>query len=411
MIISSFLWQNLYQNILWSNSGSKMHEKRKGVIFMGRHGENIRKRKDGRWEGRYLIYCNMKQKQVYHSVYGRSYNEVREKLTTQKNSMKNHSQTINLQTNDENKLMSDDILLLEVAKEWILEVKTKRKLSTFVKYDFILRNYIEKNFAGAALSEITSIFVKDNLPNHLSDSIQKSIYCVLNQILKFAFKHYSIIIPKLQSPVLDVRRKPIKALSRKEQKELIFVLYTEMDIYKLAVLTCLFTGLRLGELCALKWSDIDLDNQILTVKRTVQRLYVEDSKTKTVLMEMTPKSEYSRREVPLTETIFDLLTKFQSNGEYIFGRDKPLEPRTLQNHFKEMLKEAKLENNNFHILRHTFSTNCIEGGIDVKSLSEMLGHSDVQITLNRYVHPSMNTKRKYMDDLSRLYGQIYGQVG
>lgn len=377
---------------------------------MGRHGENIRKRKDGRWEGRYLVYCNVKEKQVYHSVYGRSYNEVREKLSTQKSLIKSRSQTTNLQTNDKEKIMLDDITLLEVAREWILEVKAKRKLSTFVKYDFILQNYIEKNFADAALSEITSIFVKENLPTHLSDSTQKSIYCVLNQILKFAFKQYSIIIPKLQSPVLDVRRKPIKALSRKEQKELIFVLYTEMDIYKLAVLTCLFTGLRLGELCALKWSDIDLDNQILTVKRTVQRLYVDGCKTKTVLMEMAPKSECSRREVPLTEAIFALLTNFQSSGEYIFGRDKPLEPRTLQNHFKEILKEAKLEDNNFHILRHTFSTNCIEGGIDVKSLSEMLGHSDVQITLNRYVHPSMNTKRKYMDSLSRLYGQIYGQV-
>ena len=88
-----------------------------------------------------------------------------------------------------------------------------------------------------------------------------------------------------------------------------------------------------------------------------------------------------------------------------------MEPRTLQYHFKKILKEADLTDKNFHILRHTFATNCIEGGTDVKSLSEMLGHSDVQITLNRYVHPTMDTKRRHLDVLSLFYGQIYGQVG
>lgn len=184
-----------------------------------------------------------------------------------------------------------------------------------------------------------------------------------------------------------------------------------MDIYKLAVLICLFTGLRLGELCALKWSDIDFDHKILRVSRTVQRLYMEGGRTKTILVETPPKSEYSKREIPLSETMFELLMAFHGSEEYIFGKDKPLEPRTLQNHFKKVLKEAKLTDNNFHVLRHTFSTNCIEEGIDVKSLSEMLGHSDIQITLNRYVHPSMNTKRKHMDALSEFYGQICGQAG
>ena len=128
-------------------------------------------------------------------------------------------------------------------------------------------------------------------------------------------------------------------------------------------------------------------------------------------MEMPPKSMHSKREIPLSASAADLLMKFENGKQYIFGGDKPLEPRTLQYHFKKLLKEAKLPDTNFHILRHTFSTNCIEGGTDVKSLSEILGHSDVQITLNRYVHPSLDTKRRYMDHLSAFYGQIYGQAG
>lgn len=378
---------------------------KKGTVIMGRHGENIRKRKDGRWEGRYPTYCEAKHKQIYHSVYGKSYNEVREKLT-----VKHHSISLDSKDTVMNKEAYEDIRLMDVAEEWLFEIKNQRKPSTYIKYYFIFSNYIENIFDNVLLSEITSLLVKEKIPGYLSESIQKSIYCVLNQIIKFAFIKYSIMLPQIRRPIIpNSRSKPVKVLSRKEQKKLISALYRGIDIYKLAILISLFTGLRLGEVCALKWSDIDLDNKTLMVNRTVQRLYVDGHKTKTVLMEMVPKSAYSRREIPLSDMTFLLLIKFHNHSEYIFGQNKPMEPRTLQNHFKEALKEAQLDEYNFHILRHTFSTNCIEGGIDIKSLSEMLGHSDVQITLNRYVHPSMNTKRQHMDMLSRFYGQIYGQ--
>ena len=130
---------------------------------------------------------------------------------------------------------------------------------------------------------------------------------------------------------------------------------------------------------------------------------------KTSLLETTPKSEYSRREIPLSSMISGLIAGIHHDGEYVFGKDKPMEPRTLQNHFKRLLKKAGLKHKNFHILRHTFATNCIEGGADIKSLSQILGHSDVQISLNRYVHPSMDSKRRCLESLSRFYGQIRGQ--
>ena len=149
--------------------------------------------------------------------------------------------------------------------------------------------------------------------------------------------------------------------------------------------------------------------RVIFVSWTVQRLSAEGGKAKTALLETAPKSEYSRWEIPLPPAALELLGKLCHEGEYVFGKDKPMEPRTLQNHFKRLLEKAGLEHMNFHVLRHTFATNCIEGGADIKSLSEILGHSDVRISLNRYVHPSMDNKWRCLESLSQLYGQIQGQ--
>lgn len=378
----------------------KKSQKQRGKIVMARHGENIRKRKDGRWEGRYPVYNAEKQKKVYCSVYGRSYEEVREKLFLHKSPEKQYGGGTNRK-----------ILLNDVAREWLMEVKVKRKPSTYVKYSMVFQKHIEKAFLGRMLLELTDTLVKETLSDHLSDNMRKSIYCVLNQVLKYAFRQYSIAMPCLNKPELEMKNKPIQTFIKKDQQKLVATLCHETDLFKMAVLLCLFTGLRLGELCALKWSDIDFDNKTLVVSRTVQRLHVDGHKTKTILMETVPKSAYSCREIPLSDTILKMLIRFRGNDEYVFGKNKPLEPRNLQYHFKKILREANLPDTNFHILRHTFATNCIEGGTDVKSLSEMLGHSDVEITLNRYVHPSMDTKRQCVDSLSKVYGHIYGHAG
>ena len=377
---------------------------------MARHGENIRKRKDGRWEGRYSVYNAEKGKKIYCSVYGRTYEEVRDKLTTKKNLLKRQS-VENEKISDCRTCILEEIIFTDAAQDWLAQIKEKRKPSTYVKYKLIYQKYLEKIFENNALSEMTDSFVKEKLSESLSESVIKSIYCVLNQILKYVSARYALIIVPLIRPASKTRQRQVKVLSKSEQKQLMAVLYHEMDRFKMAVLLVLFTGLRLGELCALKWTDIDFENKLLTVNQTVQRLYVEGHKTKTILIETIPKSEHSRREIPLSAVLLELLIQFHNDKKYVFGDDKPMEPRTMQYHFKKILKEADMSNTNFHILRHTFSTNCIEDGMDVKSLSEMLGHSDVQITLNRYVHPSMDTKRKYIDSLSAFYSQIYAQTG
>lgn len=397
---------------------------------MARHGENIRKRQDGRWEGRYAVYSEEKGRKVYRSVYGRTYEIAREKLTIQKNLLREASEP-----GDARDLPQRDIRFAPdspdkpegeayssgeksfglIAGEWLCEVQGARKRSTYIKYSYIYHTHLEKPFADVSLSLITDRNVRKRISVSLSDSIRKSVCCVLNQILKFASRRYFITLPGIRIPAGAARIRPIEVLNRKEQKKLISALNSETtgeekgDPYKKQALLCLYTGLRLGELCALKWDDIDFDNEMIIVGRTIQRLPVEGQAAKTALVETEPKSGCSRREIPLSSPASALLLGIKKRGEYVFGGKKPTEPRTLQYHFKKFLREASLPDKNFHILRHTFATNCAEGGADAKSLSEILGHSDVQLTLNRYVHPTLDTKRRHLDSLSLFYGQIYGQ--
>ncbi len=400
---------------------------------MARHGENIRKRKDGRWEGRYLVYSEEKGKKLYRSVYGRTYEAAKEKLTMKKISL---METRGMHTGNaaaekegsgngsgkksglEGQTQPENLMFSELAAGWLGEVRQTRKASTYVKYSMVYRVHLEpvlREVKASGIQDALDALGREKIFDHLSESIRKSICCVLNQIVKFASRQHQITmltIPVWDKLVFPEKKgnKPVEVLSWKEQAGLLPILFQKMDKTKMAVLLCLHTGLRLGELCALKWKDIDFGNRMVSVNQTVQRLYREGGKTKTVLLETEPKSEYSRREIPLPVMILELFEKIRHEGNYVFGKDKPMEPRTLQNHFKRLLKKAGLKHKNFHALRHTFATNCIESGADIKSLSEILGHSDVQISLNRYVHPSMDSKRKYLDGLSRFYGQIQGQT-
>lgn len=314
---------------------------------------------------------------------------------------------------------SGRLLFPDLAWEWLAHVKETKKLSTYEKYRLVFQKHLELPFREVEMTEITEIFVRERISDPLTDSVTKTVYSILNQILKFSYRQYGIVLPVLQRPMGSGCSRPVRSLSRKEQRLLFAVLTCGKEIFQTAVLLCLYTGLRLGEVCALKWEDVDFSSRMITVNRTVQRLYMEGFQTKTVLWESEPKSAHSRREIPMTDAVQELLVwlfdreRQGVRGEYIFGRKKPVEPRTMQNHFRKLLKAAGLDGQgiHFHTLRHTFATNCIEGGTDVKSLSELLGHSEVQITLNRYVHPSMDTKRRHLDVLSTFYGQIHGQVG
>jgi integrase len=173
---------------------------------------------------------------------------------------------------------------------------------------------------------------------------------------------------------------------------------------KTGIILCLYTGLRIGELCALRWNEIDLPNKVLHVKYTMQRIqdYSENRKTKTKLIRTSPKSKSSVRFIPLPDFLVELLEALQSTPEAYFlsgEEDHLIEPRYMQLQFKKYLKECEIRDVSFHCLRHTFSTISLRSGMDSKTLSELLGHSNVNITLNNYVHSSMDYKRESMNNL------------
>ena len=387
---------------------------------MARHGENIRKRADGRWEGRYKTFDENRGRYIYRSVYGGTYEMVKEKLSRSRLGLTDTAARENSLQMEKGGTWMDDrccvtVLFSQAAQEWLADIADKRKYSTYVKYETIYRIHLAEIIGFCQLSNTATSEIQSKIFDHLSEetlseSLQKSICCIANQILVFANRKYSVCIPLLEKPGIRPMCKPIQTFSKAEQARLLSGIYDGLNPFKIALLLCLYTGLRLGELCALKWTDFDLKNMSMTVSRTVQRIAAQGSETKTILLETSPKSESSKRTIPLTAEIMELLARLNQNCPYVFGGDKPLEPRTMQYRFKKLLKENDVGDRNFHILRHTFATNCIENGMDVKALSEILGHSDVKITLNRYVHPTMESKRKQLGLLPDFYGQILGHV-
>lgn len=372
---------------------------------MPRKGENIRKRSDGRWEGRYCAIDFDTGKKRYHSVYARTYRNVKEKLITIK-----HEQ-MEVQPVFSAAPVGTKESFGQIAGMWLQDVRANRKYSTYVKYRQIYEKHIENAVSKLEIESITPEMVKDiiKIQEISSESLIRSIYCVVNQILLFAQDNHIAVITTLKRDKAARTAKPVEIMKRAEQVRLFKVLYEDMNRYKFGILLCLSTGLRLGEICALKWSDIDVDGQVLYVNRTVQRIAVEEGSSKTRLLESEPKSVFSKRLIPLSDEMARLIKQFDTGGEYVISENRPTEPRTYQNCFHRLLSMADIPKYNFHILRHTFATNCVDSGADIKSLSELLGHSSVNITLNRYVHPSEQIKRQHLNTLSAIYGQYLGQ--
>ncbi len=369
---------------------------------MSRKGENIRKRKDGRWEGRFRTKKDSGP--VYHSVYARSYREVKEKLA--------QARSDDLADSKSTAETFRAVRLDDLAAEWLEQKRQLRKHSTYQKYRNTYEKYLKEALGQECVGNISSELVRRKLSTGFSDSLYKSIYCVLNQILNYGAVYYNVPDIRLRgiSRAREGQNTRMDVLNDAEQTKLIRFLCEDTDSSKFGILLCLFTGLRLGEICALKWEDIDMNSKIIRVNSTVQRLAADAGTGRTSLMESTPKSGYSRREIPLSDSLFEMARGFCTGQKYVLGGNKPMEPRTYQNRFKLYLKLAGIEAKKFHILRHTFATNCINSGADVKSISEILGHADVKITLNRYVHPSLDVKRKNMDSMISIYGQNLGQL-
>lgn len=360
---------------------------------MSRRGECIYKRKDGRWEARYVKELGIDGRKKYASLYAPTYKEAKEK---QMYAMHNIAKKLTISAN---------LCIKDITYEWLLSIKSQIKPSSYIKYENICKNHIIKNLGNISIYNINSatiqkftIFLKENGRidgGKLSDKTINDILIILSLIFKYAEEQHSANLPHIKG--VRQEKKEARVLSNEEQKRLCAYCLNETDSYKFSILLALYTGIRIGELCALKWQDIT-DTYII-IDKTMQRLKTDNGDTH--IFVTSPKSDCSKRIIPLPEFLKETINKMRKNGGYILAtaRSPYCEPRTMQHRFKETVEFLNMEGVTFHTLRHTFATRCVEAGFDIKTLSEILGHSDVKVTLNRYVHSSFELKQKNMQKL------------
>lgn len=373
---------------------------------MPRKGENIYKRKDGRWEGRF-IRQKISGIAKYSYVYGKSYSEVKKKLELKKTQC---YQRTNVQS-----FIGQDILFKDICILWLEDIKSTLKESSYIRYSNIISTYIILLLGDIAINDIDyallSSYVSELLSSGgtkgegLSSKTVADILSVIKSILKYASRCKYEVDLSAMNVYVKQKNTPVKTLEVADYKRLIEYLLAEPNLLNQGILICAFTGIRIGELCALTWEDFSFDKKIIHVHKTMQRLQIPNGDRKTTIQITAPKSQCSVRDIPIPEFLIPYLNKLENKNAYILSGNSfnYVEPRTMQNHFKRILKQCNIENVNFHVLRHSFATRCIELGFDIKSLSEILGHANVNITLNRYVHPSMELKKKNMSKLSNLF--------
>lgn len=375
----------------------------KGESKMPKRGENIHKRKDGRWEGRYKNGTNSFGKTVYSSVYGKTYNETKDKLIKA------------IACSEKPNMLKTTYTFKEIAKLWKVANKRNFKGSTELKYDNLIEKHIMPFLGNYNISNITSFVLNEYIctklntgridnKGGLSPSYVKSIMVIIVSIIKFAVDEHLCEPIVLSSCKIQTYKKKIKVLTQDDQVCLENNLLSDTDITKLGILISLRTGLRIGEVCALKWSDIDFVNHIIHIHATVSRVKDKNGKGTKLIIEK-PKTKSSNREIPIPSDLYEVLIsmkKISVSAFVISDRDTFISPRTYEYRYHKVLKSSNVENVNYHTLRHTFATRCIEKGVDVKSLSEILGHSNISTTLNTYVHSSIEFKKIQLEKLSTL---------
>ncbi|MEQ3126841.1 MAG: tyrosine-type recombinase/integrase [Barnesiella intestinihominis] len=301
----------------------------------------------------------------------------------------------------------------EIAAAWKEYKRPYVKQSTMAAYVLILENHILPTFGedNSLPEQSVQAFVLHKIESGLSTKSVKDILIVLKMVMKFGVKkewmtYYEWDIkypPSSENKVLDV-------LSVTNHRKILNHIQSHFTFMGLGIYISLSTGLRIGEICALKWSDINVTDGILTVNRTIERIYIiEGEKKHTELVINTPKTKNSCREIPMNKELLGMLKplkKVVNDDYYILTNDeRPTEPRTYRNYYKRLMEKLDIPKLKYHGLRHSFATRCIEVGCDYKTVSVLLGHSNISTTLNLYVHPNMEQKKRCIDKVFKSLGK------
>lgn len=388
-----------------SRHSSRQQGSMRGVFSVSKRGENIYKRKDGRWEGRYIKERSADGKARYAYVYGKSYADAKQKLLDRR-----IAQAQNIDCSPSHTKYGD------ILRNWIAMSRVHIKESTYSRYVHLANVHILPSLGELPTDKLTTQTVEKHISfllnkgrvdkkGGLAPKTVSDILTLIKGSIDYANCSGYSVNCYLDRLTVKKTQLDMRVLSIDEQHRLCDILMRDMNLTKFGVLLCMYTGIRIGEVCALKWESIDFSEGILSIRETLQRIQATDvgacKKTKIVITE--PKSKKAIRDIPLPGFVLEYAASLKHNPKaYILTgcSDRYIEPRSLQYTFKKYTKECGLTDVNYHALRHTFATRCIELGFDVKTLSELLGHSSVNITLNRYVHSSMDTKKTNMQRLT-----------
>ena len=363
-------------------------------------GENIFRRQDGRWEARYIRGRELSGKIRYGYCYGKTYREAKEKAEKCKAVIAAGAPL---------PAGRGQMPFSAYCEEWLRMKKSRVRESTYVKYCTAVNKHIAPRLGAYRPSGFTTELIDDfirelQLEDELAPKTVHDILAVLHGIISFTASRLPGMLPAVELHCPKVGKKELRVLSREEQIRLVSYLREDLDPCKFGILLALCTGLRIGELCALRWECINCAEMSIRITQTLQRLHdsggTQDARTRIVIGP--PKSDTSVRTIPMTEYTAGLCRDMrpQSSSAYILtGTESFMEPRALQYRLEKYTRACGLEGVHFHTLRHTFATRAVEVGFEIKSLSEILGHASVRITLDRYVHASPELKRNNMQKL------------
>ena len=363
---------------------------------MPRRGENIYKRKDGRWEGRYIRGRTPAGKAEYGYVYARSYTACREKQRKMEKAL------------PQKPILTGEMSVSQAVAFFLSDRRSALKASTVGRYEYMTSHYIIPELGTLMLHELTpeklSAFFKLLQDRGLSSKTARDIGVLLKTIFKVVKKKCRCDCPGRDVELPAYRGKKVEVFADHEIATLARKVLETPDITGLCILLVLNTGLRLGEICALRRSDIDYRSGVLRIERSAAR--VRDASSGTHLVVQSPKSGSSVRLVAIPNDMLALLkttTQNIQNDNYLLtNTDIPMEPRTLQYRYRKLLERCGIRYRNFHALRHTYATRCMENGVDIKSLSELLGHADIRTTLQTYIHSSLAHKRQVVQSICFL---------
>ncbi len=351
---------------------------------------NIYQRKDKRWEGRVKTGEDSSGKGRFKYIYGMTRAIVEAEIRKYIEQKNPEMCTADFRT---------------MFEEWYVSVSLGIKESTACNYRMKAEKHLFPYFDS--IDKGTSItgehivnFVIQKREAGLKDRYISDMVVLIKSVFKFYARKYQCFNPAEGLKLSFIPSAAVKLLDSTEYTKLKSELAADDSTASLGVTLAVATGLRIGELCALMWKDIDLEKRIITVSKTIQRIKNTDGtgkKTKVIITP--PKTRSSVREIPVPDCVVNLLRKHRKDDNYyiVSGNSKATEPRTMENRFGKILKNAELPSVHFHALRHMFASECIRLGIDIKTLSEILGHSRVETTLNRYVHSSIEQKTEAMN--------------